>query len=53
MKYIGQWENGQKNGLGIFTWNDKTNITVNLRRKNDGEGQCFDQNGNLLYKARK
>ena len=51
-EYIGQWENNKKHGIGMFTWNDKVRYNGEFKGgKMDGEGQCFDEHGNLIYQG--
>ena len=51
-EYIGQWINGKKDGIGVFTWSDNTRYNGEFKEnKMCGQGQCFDQQGNLIYEG--
>lgn len=58
--YIGQWENGERNGMGIYIIGDYTynfsncpgaRIYVGHWENNlaNGVGSCYDEEGNLIY----
>ena len=51
-EYMGNWEDGKRNGKGIYKWRDECMYIGEFKNnKMEGNGACYDANGRLIYEG--